>query len=126
MHPRFLLAASFVTCYLLSSIGCTNHRLEEAGPATIAGSVSAPKLISGDPIDLRQSGCELPSSTVFIVRFIVHADGSTGQPGFSKGEPSECIASYVSAVVAEWLFEPSVLNGKPVDVFYHRTINSPP
>lgn len=111
----------------LLAVGCSGYGLEGGGPSPRAGSgdLVAPQRTGGDRLDLRESGCELPAETVFILRFPVRVDGTTGEVEFTKGEPSECIASYVAGVVAGWRFEAATLGGEPVEVFFNRTLNSP-
>jgi hypothetical protein len=110
---------------LLAIAGC-HYGLEGGGePKSVSGAVSLPKLLSGQPLDLGSSGCELPVATVFIVRVFIRSDGTTSEPEFTKGEPSDCIASFVAATIATWVFEPPMLDGEPVGVYYLRSINTP-
>lgn len=108
----------------LFALGCSQYRLEErASPRPVSGEVSLPKLIHGEEIDLRSSGCERTASRIFIIRLLIRADGSTDDLEFTKGEPTACIRSFIARVVAEWAFEPSTLNGEPVGVYYLRTVS---
>lgn len=76
------------------------------------------------PIRLTASGCDLPPASVYIVQFLVQADGTTGPIEFKSQQPPPCIREYISAVVADWVFEPGVEDGEPVALYYNMTVQT--
>lgn len=119
-----VFATLVLLCSLLFSGSCGSYAPEGARSRNASRLVS-PKLIKGEHVDLADSYCDLPEKTTFILRVMVYSDGSMGDIQFTKGEPDACIASFIRAATADWVFEPATQDGEPVDVYYMRTINTP-
>lgn len=129
---RPTLAALLATAVLATTLltACAGYRPAGSSPAsqdrggrTIE--YTAPELLSGPGFDLRDSDCELPARTVFVIRFVVHTDGSADGLQFTQGEPSACIREHVADVVARSTFEPGQRDGEPAEVTYSRTLQTP-
>ena len=124
---RGAFAALLATALLAA---CAGYRPAGTAPATQDRGgrtieYTAPELLSGPGFDLRDSDCELPERTVFVIRFVVHADGSADGLQFTQGEPGACIRDHVADVLARSTFEPGQRNGEPAEVTFNRTLQTP-
>lgn len=118
------MPARLLLCLALVALGCGQYGAEGSSqPRTASGDLSRPTLLSGEPIDLRSSGCELSADRHFIVRFRIRTDGSTDDLEFTEGEPSDCVRSFIAGIVADWTFEPSRLDGELVEVYHFQTVS---
>lgn len=96
----------------------------------VSGDVTRPVRLSGETVDLFESGC--PSTTPrsrlrrfprLIIKTVIDRDGRVTSVEFLKHGPDECLKEYVKARLSAWRFKPATLDGRPVAVNYYLTIH---
>jgi periplasmic protein TonB len=95
---------------------------EPTGPIMVGGDVKPPEKIVAPPPVYTEIARKARVQGVVIVQATIDKQGNVTNVKVLKGLPMGLDNAAVDAV-RKWKFKPSVLNGKPVAVYYNLTVN---
>ena len=91
-------------------------------PLQVGGDVKAPVKMFHPPPVYPEIARKARIQGVVVVRAVIETDGTVSQTEIRKGLPLGLDHAARDAI-RRWRFKPATLNGKPVKVFYHLTVN---
>ena len=95
---------------------------QKGQPLFVGGDVTPPRALIKTPPQYTELARKERLQGVVIVQAIIDAAGNVAETKVLKGLPMGLNEAAVDAI-GQWQFEPAMLDGKPVPVYYNLTIN---
>jgi hypothetical protein len=108
----------------LGLLGCSGYRPERSTPGAekTEGRVTQhPRAVlrEGESLEIRKSGCSLPTEpSTYIVNIVINEDGTTALQEIKRGILTDCIQAHIEKTVTAWRFDPPIVEGQPEKLFY--------
>jgi protein TonB len=93
-----------------------------AGPLRVGGDVKAPIVIRRVEPVIPEAARKARVAGIVILETVIDKEGRVADAKVLKGLPLGLDEAALEAV-KQWTFRPGTLNGEPVDVIFHLTVN---
>ena len=97
-----------------------------AGPMRVGGDVKPPEVMYKEPLEYPESARIAKAEGDVILELIIDEKGRVKNPTVWKSSGYPDLDKSAQDAIAQWIFQPATLEGKPVAVYFTITIRFKP
>jgi protein TonB len=93
-----------------------------AGPRKVEGDVKPPKIVNQVPPEYPESARDGKIEGTVVLNAVIDEQGRVRNPTVAESSGNADLDRSALDTVAQWIYRPATLDGKPVEVYYTITI----